>query len=265
VNRRLIGLIVAVLLAAVATVLLIQYVRSADERARQDEALVEVFVAQGDIPPGTAADDAIAQGLISRDQVPARAVPTGTIADLGQVSGQTVSVPIYEGEIIVAPRFGETVAQATGLLEIPPGTQAITLEAGVVTGVAGFVQPGDLVSVVGSVEIPGEAAAPAPADEGDEEVPEAAGGGVRTQYLIQNATVLAVGQRVAAPEDEGEEVQASDERYLFTLALQPEDIEQVVLGTQQGTLWFTLVPAPQDDEEPEVFDTPGRTIANIFE
>jgi pilus assembly protein CpaB len=265
VNRRLIGLIVAVLLAAVATVLLIQYVRTADERARQDEALVEVFVAQGDIPPGTAADDAIAQGLIASDQVPARAVPSGAIADLGQISGEMVTVPIYDGEVLVAPRFGQTVAQATGLLELPPDTHAVTIEAGVVPGLAGFVQPGNLVSVVGTLELPG-AAAPATGDEEEGATPTAAvSAGITTQYLIQNATVLAVGQRVIMPEAEGQEVQASDERYLFTLAMPPEDVEQVVFGTQQGTLWFTLVPPPEDDEEPEEFDTSGRTITNIFE
>jgi pilus assembly protein CpaB len=262
VNRRLIGLLVAVLLAAVATVLLIQYVRSADDRARQDEALSQVFVAQGDIQPGITADDAIAQGLIVSDEVPTRTVPSGAIADLGQVAGQLVTVPIYEGEVIVVQRFGETVAQATGLLEIPEGTQAVTLEAGVVTGVAGFVQPGDLVSLVASVEVPGEVAVPADADEG--EVPEATGGGVTSQYLVQNATVLAVGQRLVAAEVEGE-VQASDERFIFTLGMPPEDIEQVVFATQQGTLWFTLVTEPEEDVDPEEFDTPGRTIANLFD
>jgi pilus assembly protein CpaB len=268
VNRRLIGLIVAVLLAAVATVLLVQYVRTADERARQDETLAEVFVAQADIQPGIAADDAIAQGLIARDEVPARAVPSGAVADLGQVSGQLVTVPIYQGEVIVSQRFGQTVAQATGLLEVPEGTQAVTIEAGVVPGVAGFVQPGNLVSVVGTLELPADSPAPALAD--DEEAPAvvdtAVREGITTQYLIQNATVLAVGQRVITPEAEtGADVQASNERYLFTLAMPPEDIERIVFTTQQGGLWFTLVPEPEDDAEAEVFETPGRTITNIFE
>jgi pilus assembly protein CpaB len=266
VNRRVIGLVAAVVLAGVATILLIQYVRTADERARQDEALSEVFVAQGDIQPGIAANEAIAQGLIARDEVPARTVPPNAIADLEQVSGEVVTVPIYEGDVIVAPRFGQTVAQATGLLEIPEGTQAVTIEAGVVPGLAGFVQPGDLVSVVGTLELPGGGSAPADDDDEDEATPTAAvSAGITTRYLVQNVTVLAVGQRVIAPEVEGEEVQASDERYLFTLAMPPENIEQVIFGTQQGTLWFTLVPDPQDDAEPERFDTPGRTITNIYE
>jgi pilus assembly protein CpaB len=258
VNRRVVGLIIAVLLAAVATVLLVQYVQTADERARQDETLAEVFVAQSDIQPGIAADDAIAQGLIARDEVPARAVPSGAVADLGQLSGQIVTVPIYEGEVIVSQRFGQTVAQATGLLQVPEGTQAVTIEASVVPGLAGFVQPGNLVSVVGTLEL-SDVGAPA-----DEDEAPAIPAGTTSQYLIQNATVLAVGQRVVAGETQGD-VQQSDERYLFTLAMPPEDIERIVFATQQGTLWFTLVPEPEDDAEAELFDTPGRTITNIFD
>jgi pilus assembly protein CpaB len=253
VNRRLIGLVVAVLLAAVATVLLIQYVRTADERARQDETLAEVFVAQSDIQPGVSADDAIAQGLIARDEVPSRAVPSGAVAELAQVSGLIVTVPIYEGEVIVTQRFGDTVAQTTGLLEVPEGTQAVTIEAAIAPGLAGFIQPGDLVSVVGTVETT--------------ETDDTAAAGVTSQYLVQNVTVLAVGQRVVATEteEEGAQVQQSNELYLFTLAMPPEDIERTVFGTQQGTLWFTLLPPQEEDVDPEIFDTPGRTTANIFD
>ena len=66
-NRRLVGLLVAVVLAAAATFLLIRYVNTADERARGEEELAQVFVAQGDIPAGTLADDAAGQGLIVQD------------------------------------------------------------------------------------------------------------------------------------------------------------------------------------------------------
>lgn len=267
-NRRLIGLITAVVLAAVATALLIQYVRSADERARQEEQLAQVFVAQGDIQPGISADDAISQGLIAEEEVPARAVPSGAVAQLDQIRGQIVSVPIYDGEVIVSQRFGESVAQATGLLQVPEGTQAVTVEAGVVPGLAGYVQPGNVVSVVGSLAVPAEDSL-AGADAVPDTILENGNAAVfQTQYLVQNATVLAVGRRVPesdAPEGEAN-TEASSERYLFTLAMPPEDIEKLVFGTQRGSLWFTLVPEGEDPEaEPEVFDAPGRSVSSAFE
>jgi pilus assembly protein CpaB len=226
-------------------------VNTADERARQDEQFAEVFVAQGDIPAGTRADDAIGQGLIGRDEVPARSVPSGAVASLDQIAGQIVTVPIVDGEIIVTPRFGTTVAQPSGLLEIPEGLQAFTVEAGIIEGIAGHVQPGDTVSVIATLVVP--------SDDEDEEAdgPDAS----RAQYVAQNATVLAVGQRVVTQEggDTSFSTQLSNERYIFTLGMEPADIEKVVFATQQGTLWFTLVP---EDQEPAT--TPGRTFSNLF-
>jgi pilus assembly protein CpaB len=268
-NRRVIGLLLAIVLAGIATFFLVQYVTSADERAREEEALAEVFVAQADIPAGTTAEAASTQGLIGRDQIAARTVPDGAIGDLDDLTGLVATGPIFPGEIIVAQRFGTTVAQVAGLLEIPEGLQAVTVEAGVSPGLAGFVQPDDLVSVLASVDLPVDV--PPVQEEGEDAAPPetTASGGFTTQYIVQNVSVLAVGQRVVVPEAEGEQttgIEQSNERYLFTLAMTPDDIEKVVFSTQQGALWFTLVPQPEDEEEePEVFVTPGRTLENVFE
>jgi pilus assembly protein CpaB len=268
VKRRLIGLIVALLLAGIATFAIYQLVTTADERARDQESLAQVFVAQGDIQPGTAADTAIAQGLIVRDEIPARTVPQGAIGSLDNIEGLVATVQIFDGEVIVAQRFGSTVAQTSGAFEIPEGLQAVTVEADVVRGLAGFVQAQDAVSVLATLEAPVDGA-PAPAEDEDDDTAEAAGGSLatRTQYLVQNVTVLAVGQRVISTEAEEETtaIQQSNERYLFTLAMTPEDIEQLVFAYQEGTIQFTLLPPLADDEEErEPVETPGRTIENAF-
>ena len=252
-NRRLIGLVVALVLAAIATIIIINYVQTADERAREAEELAEVFVAQEDIEAGMAADDAIAQGLITRDEVPARSVPSGAIADLGQIEGQVATQQIFEGEVIVAPRFGETVARVGDQLDIPDGMHAVSVQVSVVPGVAGFVEPGDTVSILANLEGGGEEAAP----DDDTDVT-----GMRTQFVLQNVQVLTVGQRVVSTE-EGEtssRIQRSNENYIFTLALEAGDVEKLVFANTQGSLWFSLLP---DDEQPEV-DTPGRSLSNAF-
>ena len=252
-NRRLIGLVVALVLAAIATIIIINYVQTADERAREAEELAEVFVAQEDIEAGMAADDAIAQGLIARDDVPARSVPSGAIADLGQIEGQVATQQIFEGEVIVAPRFGETVARVGDQLDIPDGMQAVSVQVSVVPGVAGFVEPGDTVSIVANLEGGGEEADP----DDDTDVT-----GMRTQFLLQNVQVLTVGQRVISTEEgqTSSRIQRSNDNYIFTLALEAEDVETLVFANTQGSLWFSLLP---DDEQPEV-DTPGRSLSNAF-
>ena len=252
-NRRLIGLVVALVLAAIATLIIVNYVQSADERAREAEELAEVFVAQEDITAGMSADDAIGQGLIARDEVPARAVPSGAIADLAQIEGQVASQDVFEGEVIVAGRFGETVARVGDELDIPDGLQAVSVQVSVVPGVAGFVEPGDTVSILASIEGGGQEADPD--DDTD-------ASGLRTQFLLQNVEVLTVGQRVVTTEDgqQSSRIERSNDDYIFTVALEAEDVERLVFANTQGSLWFSLLP---DDEQPEV-DTPGRSLPNAF-
>jgi pilus assembly protein CpaB len=245
-NRRLIGLVVAVVLAAIATILIVNYVQTADERAREAEELTEVFVAQEDIPAGMAADDAIGQGLIARDEIPSRSVPSGAIGALSQIEGDIATVDIVEGEVIVGQRFGTTVAATEGRLQVPDGMQAVSVQVSVVPGVAGFIEPEDTVSVLATLDA---------GDPEDEDAPQE----TRTQYLLQNAVVLAIGQRMVTGEN-APRISRSDESYIFTLALEPEDIEKLVFANAQGALTFTLLP---DDEQPEV-DTPGRTVDNAF-
>ncbi len=267
-NRRVLGLLLAIVLAGVATFLLIQYVTSADERAREDEQLVEVFVAQGDIAPGTTADAAAAQGLIDTDEIPSRTVPEGAIGDLTQLDGLVAVGPIYDGEVIVSQRFGRTVAVAGGVgLDVPEGTEAVTVEAGVIAGVAGFVQPGDDVSVIATLTLPADDEA-APADGEAPEEGEGPGQGLTTQYLVQDAEVLAVGQRVVTTGEDGQQtssVQLSNDRYIFTLALPAPEIEQLVFAYQQGVIHFTVLPELDEEEERELVETPGRTIEDIFD
>lgn len=246
-NRRIIGLVVALVLAAIATILIVNYVQTADERAREAEELAEVFVAQEDIAAGMSADEAIAQGLIARDEIPSRSVPSGAIAQLGQIEGDIATVDIVQGEVILSQRFGATVAEVGSRLDVPEGMQAVSVQVSVVPGVAGFIEPDDTVSVLATLDNV--------ADPDDEDAPSA----TRTQYLLQNVVVLAVGQRVVTGEN-APRIARSDENYIFTLALEAEDVEQLVFANAQGSLTFTLLP---DDEQPEV-DTPGRTLDNTF-
>lgn len=254
-NRRLIGLLLALVLAGVATFLLVQYVNTADERAREGEQLTSVFIAQADIAAGTTAEDAAAQGLIAQDEIPSRTVPAGAIASLDSITGQVATGPLFEGEVIVAGRFGSTVTSAAGgaTLDIPDGLHAVTVDAGILEGVAGFVRAGDTVSLVATID----------ALE-DVEDAEQALAQVRAEFILQNVEVLAVGRRVPAEatEEGGEDQIRQDEsRFVFTLALEAEDVETLLFAFQEGGIWFTLLP---DGDQPEA-DTPGRTLENLFD
>lgn len=273
-NRRVIGLVLAVVLAAVATVALYLYVNRADERAAQEFDLRQVYVATERIEPGTPADTAIGQGLIQQRELPETAVAEGAIGSLEQIQGLVAGAPIVQGQQIVAENFGESAIVTTGTdLEIPEDLQAVSIDLAVVPGLAGFVDPGDRLSVVTLIDVePGDAPAPAPPAEDDDATPPPpppTGEGLQARFVVQNALVLAVGQRVTTFDENGNPtgkvIQESNDNYIFTLALAPEDIEKLVFAKDQGTLWATLLPPSEDGEPLEDVTTSGINRENLFQ
>ena len=241
-SRRTLALVLAVGLALLATLALYSYVKSLEDKANEGLTVVDVFVAKQDIGPGVSGDTAGSQGLIERKSVPTKYVPTGAISSLTEISGKIAIVQIYKDEIIVAPRFAVPGTNAARVLPIGDGKQAISLQIDQVRGVAGFIQPGDRVSLIIHIERTG---------------------GSIARYLLQNIDVLAVGTRIvgAAAPATGDAAAAPADTgcCLLTIALTPGQAEQLVFAINNGQLHFTLLP----EKSPNA-NTPGRTISNLF-
>lgn len=253
---RAITIILAIVLAGVATYAIWNYVQGLEEQAFEDAELVEVFVAQDEIAEGLSAGAAEEAGLIDRDTIPNRNVPDGAITTLEQIDGLVAGSDISRNEVIVEGRFVDPDEVAEAVLDIPEDFEALSVQVGIPPGVAGFIRPGHEVSLIATVESP-ELVDEEPDDPDDPDAePEASE--LRTQYLLQNIQVLAVGQRVAT--EEGDDVEEGGGSVLLTVALEPEDAERLVFAIETASLYFTLLP---DDAEPA--DTPGRTIDDLFD
>jgi pilus assembly protein CpaB len=249
-SRRTIALVLAVALAALATIALISYIKGLEDKHLEGTEPVEVFVAKQDIPAGVTGDTASQQGLIERFQVPGRVQPEGAITSLQEISGRVAAVQIFQGEIIVSQRFVTPGAAVKGVLPIPEGRQAISVQVATPPGVAGFIQPGDRISLIIHIARPGNTAATS---------------GPIARYLLQNIDVLAVGTRIVgaglAPGTAGDAAAAPADTgcCLLTVALTPGQAEQLVFAINNGQLYFTLLP-----EKAPNANTPGRTITNLF-
>lgn len=245
-SKRGAGLVVAVVLAGLATAALISYVRGVEEKTLRGAEMVGVYVAKDFIPAGTSAEEAFSKGLIAREAVPRRVVASDAITSLEQIRGRVAAVTILKGEQVVGLRF-VLPGTVKGALPIPAGRQAISVDVGVPSGVGGFVQPGDRVSIIAQLAGSGGRA------------------DAQVQFLLQRVEVLAVGQRVvattAAPA-RGQPAQAEPQQrgqVLLTLALTPVEAEKLAFAIFQGELYFTLLPPGQKS-----VNTPGRTRANAF-
>jgi pilus assembly protein CpaB len=247
-SRRTIALVLAVALAALATIALISYVNGLEDKAFEGTEVVKVFVAKQDIAAGVSGDTASQQGLITETTVPAKVRPVSAITSLQEISGKIAAVQIFKDEVIVGARFVAPGAAVKGVLPIPQGRQAVSVQVASPAGVAGFIQPGDQVSLIAQIARTGAGAA----------------GGNIAKFLLQRIDVLAVGTRVvsvgAAVQPAGAAQPAADVACcLLTLALTPGQAEQLVFASLNGQLHFTLLP-----EGSQPANTPGRNLTNLF-
>jgi pilus assembly protein CpaB len=181
-QSRVLAILVAVVLALVATAALVVYVNGADRRAISGQEPRMVWVAAQLIKAGTSGQTARNTGQIKQIPVPNKNVVAGAVLSMPQIENRYAAVDIVAGEQLLLKRWvGAEDVAGRRLLQIEPGHQALAIEMDMVRQVAGFVTPGDKVSLVLSMK--------RPAPGGDLE---------RSQFLLQNVQVLAVGATALA-------------------------------------------------------------------
>jgi pilus assembly protein CpaB len=247
-QSRVLAIVVAVVLALVATAALVVYVNGADRRAVSGQEPRMVWVAAEGIKAGTSGQTARNTGQIKQVPVPNKNVVAGAVLSMPQIENRYAAVDIVAGEQLLLRRWvGAEDVAGRRLLQIEPDHQALAIEMDMVRQVAGFVTPGDKVSLVLSMKRPGPG--------GDLE---------RSQFLLQNVQVLAVGATAlanSAAQGGGSRVnQGRGEVAAVTLSIPNERVEQVVYAAENGSIYMTLLP-------PDAKDVPidgGATADNVI-
>lgn len=247
-QSRVLAILVAVVLALVATAALVVYVNGADRRAISGQEPRMVWVAAQLIKAGTSGQTARNTGQIKQIPVPNKNVVAGAVLSMPQIENRYAAVDIVAGEQLLLKRWvGAEDVAGRRLLQIEPGHQALAIEMDMVRQVAGFVTPGDKVSLVLSMK--------RPAPGGDLE---------RSQFLLQNVQVLAVGATAlanSAAQGGGSRVnQGRGEVAAVTLSIPDQRVEQVVYAAENGSIYMTLLP-------PDAKDVPsdgGATADNVI-
>ena len=244
-GRRTLLLVASLVVAALGTLLIFAYVRSADERALEDQEPVEVLVAETRIKAGTTGAAALAAGAFERRKIPRSALIEGALNDTRPIERLVAVADIYPGEQIITAKFAQS--GETSILPIPAGDIAISVQLGDPQRVAGFVQPGSdiVIFVSGGLQVPGGAAA----------------GATVTTVLLPSVQVLAVGPttlRTTATGAAGNK--ESLPTAILTLAVDQEEAQKIIQAQRAGSLYLAL---RNDDSKV----TPNRPVgpANLFE
>jgi pilus assembly protein CpaB len=237
-GKRGVALMTAVFLAVAGGVLMFAYIRGLEGKALADTSPLVVLVAKDKIPAGTTAEKASASGLIEQKTLPKVAVLDGAVSSLTAIAGKSAAVDILKGEQIVAARFAAP-GEGRGILSIPEGHQAMSVDVALPPAVAGFIQAGDHVSIIAKTSRPKP----------------------KTQFVLQNIAVLQIGQHTADGKAASAKSSYSStgEHRMYTLSVTPQEAEKLAYALLEGSVYFTLLPPGQAASE-----TPGRTEDNLF-
>ncbi len=173
----------------------------------------EVVVAEVDISPGTA----LSGRMLKMAKWPRDIIPPKAVRSAKEVEGRVVQVPIARGEVLLHTKLAPegTAAGLGGLLE--PNKLAVAVRVDDVSGVAGFINPGDRVDVIVEMAEPG--------GQGEH----------FSRIILQNLKVLSKGQIWEETAEKKPQVV-----NVVTLEVTPEEAEALNLASFQGKIRLAL-------------------------
>ncbi|UMZ75034.1 Flp pilus assembly protein CpaB [Natranaerofaba carboxydovora] len=222
------GLIVSLILAIVTVLAIHQYILAIEKQNQTEgpsvehEDVVEIVVARRDLTSGTVltVDD------LETKSVHKEEIHPDAITDKEEVLGEAVIQDMVREEVLLAQKIlpEEEVNRLSHA--IPEGKRAISVSVDEVSGVAGFIQAGDMLDVVAT----------------DFEEQEEGQEDTETRTILQDLKVLAAGDRVLYQDQE-----LVQEVSTVTLAVSPSEAESLTDAEENGVIRLLLNPLVEED------------------
>jgi pilus assembly protein CpaB len=213
--------------------------------AQAPAPLARVLVANVDIPAGTFLKEDMVRwqkwpsdGIDPTFLVEGKSDPK-TVTSTGAVVRRAIpaGLPITEGQLV---RPGDRGFLAAVL---KPGLRAVSIAVNEISGLSGFVYPGDRVDLmlVHSVTNPAAAStANEPSSQG--KAPEHR----VSETILANVRILAINQSLAHPAGQGPEI-----AHTMTIEVTPKQAEMLAVAVQLGQLMLTLRGLANTPEAPQ--------------
>lgn len=237
-NKSNVLLIIGALAFLLGAALVLGALRGGDDKTAGRDASM-VLVAKSAIPPGTAGDAAVKNGLVVARSVKAGDRASDALSSTTDLTGRTIDLAVAPGEQVRASQLRPPALRAASIT-IPEGKQGVAVQLPFVAGGAGYIAAGDRVNVYGNAT-------------------KDAPGGAVTKLVLANVQVLDVSSEVA-PRVAGSADRPTGTAVTYLLALDPNEAEQVIFLAANEQVWMALagpnspVPAP----------TSGRRAADVF-
>ena len=225
--------ILAVVIAAAAAFALYEYLRGQEKKMTEAVATEPVVIAAAEIPVGSE----INVTQVKTADWPKANRPQGAFSSTDQVIKRVATQTILAGDAVTEAKLMPKEGQQLSILtyRVPEGHRAMTVAVDQVAGVAGFINPGNIVDVVLTASPPGS----------NQSI---------SKIVLQEVPILAIGQIVE--QKEGKPVVVPT----VTVDVTPEDAEKLAVASTQGRLQLVL----RRLGDKEVAKTTGATITKVF-
>ncbi|WP_159600761.1 Flp pilus assembly protein CpaB [Agromyces humi] len=235
-KTRIIGAIVALMLAGLGAFVLIAYVRGADARAADGATTTDVYIVAEEIPEGTSGDG-IAD-FVKVDSLPQRNVAPGAVTDLADLAGLVSDATILPGEQLLEARFIDPLELAArGDVPVPAGMQLVSFTLPADRVVGGAIVAGDRIGMVGTVPERKDA-------NGQVVVPAYTSQFAFNGVLVTRVQGVSLRDSEADPEATEQDPTAA---IMLTIALSTHDVERWVWFSEgedgqhhYADMWLTL-------------------------
>ena len=209
-KKGILFIVVALVMASMAAAGVYFYLKEMPIAEAKAPETRPVVVANGDLTFGTM----LKEEHLKVAEFPKSSVPAGSYASIDSVLHQTTKVFVVAGEPILASKLS---AIGGGLsVRVPEDMRAMSVKVNEVTGVGGFVLPGDRVDVLVTVDNVGGVL------------------NAVTKTILQDAEVLASGTKTETKNNQNVTVQT------VTVLVDPDGAEKLALAVDQGSVHLAL-------------------------
>lgn len=198
-----------------------------------EKEAVEVAVAAISIPWGTK----LQEDMIKTAPYLKESLPTNYFNKSADLKGRVILSPLKPNEPITEDKLAPNSVTTGGVSAIlSEGMRAISVKGDKVIGISGFINPGNRVDVIVTIQDPTI-------------------NKVKSKIILENLLVLATGTQVQKNE-KGEPMPVD----VYTLEVSPEQAERLALAASQGRLNFAL----RNVIDSEDIRTRGTTIPELL-
>lgn len=248
-NRRILAIIVAVVLAALGTAGVLFYVSKADARALEGQQAVTVLVAKDAIPAGTAAKDA--KVSLAAETMPASSVPSGSLAAIDKaLNDYVLSRNVAQGELLTRRMLIKKSAQNEVVL--PKGKLAVSIPVEGAEGAGSQFRAGFKVAVFDTFNA--KKGAYGETHTGEKALTFGEGELQATRLLLAKIEVISI-----IAEKDKKDSGSQFGKFLITVAVSQPQAEKLIHAINTG-----LVTLAQVNDDSKVKPGAGTDNNNLF-